>query len=146
MTALPCTHLPGCSRSGWPLWPGWATTRAWVRRASSRRSVFRFVTMKIPTSCDGKYPRLLQINDDADCIRYTQNHDVSTLVGDGTSASVGQLSSSWGAPLVSAVMVSIILNLVNFSIIYYQVSPGHSLAATTINLLSMPCMPFNFSI
>ena len=91
------------------------------------------------TSCHGKYPPLLQINDDADCIRYTQNHDVSTLVGDGTSASVGQLSSSWGAPLVSAVMVSIILNLVNFSIIYYQVSPGHSLAATTINLLSMPC-------
>ena len=82
-------------------------------------------------------PPLLQLTDDGDCIRYTQNHDVSTLVGDGTSASVGQLSSSWGAPLVSAVMVSIILNLVNFSIIYYQVSPGHRLAGTTINLLSM---------
>ena len=74
-------------------------------------------------SCHGKYSPLLQLTDDGDCIRYTQNHDVSTLVGDGTSASVGQLSSSWGAPLVSAVMVSIILNLVNFSIIYYQVSP-----------------------
>lgn len=46
----------------------------------------------------------------------TQNYDVSTLIGDGTS--VGVVSSS---PLVSAMMVSIVLNLVNFSILYYQV-------------------------
>ena len=46
----------------------------------------------------------------------TQNYDVSTLIGDGSS--VGVVSSS---PLVSAMMVSIVLNLVNFSILYYQV-------------------------
>ena len=46
----------------------------------------------------------------------TQNYDVSSLIGDGSS--VGAVSSS---PLVSAMMVSIVLNLVNFSILYYQV-------------------------
>lgn len=46
----------------------------------------------------------------------TQNYDVSSLIGDGSSVSA--VSSS---PLVSAMMVSIVLNLVNFSILYYQV-------------------------
>merc|ERR1711971_1135238 len=45
----------------------------------------------------------------------TQNYDVSSLIGDGSSEDV--VSSS---PLVSAMMVSIVLNLVNFSILYYQ--------------------------
>ena len=46
----------------------------------------------------------------------TQNYDVSSLIGDGVS--VTSVSSS---PLVSAMMISIVLNLVNFSILYYQV-------------------------
>ena len=60
----------------------------------------------------------------------TQNYDVSSLIGDGSS--VGVVSSS---PLVSAMMVSIVLNLVNFSILYYQVK--------FINQLS-PVMQTNF--
>ena len=47
----------------------------------------------------------------------TQNYDVSSLIGDGVS--VTSVSSS---PLVSAMMISIVLNLVNFSILYYQVN------------------------
>ena len=61
----------------------------------------------------------------------TQNYDVSSLIGDGSS--VGVVSSS---PLVSAMMVSIVLNLVNFSILYYQVK--------LINQLS-PVMQTNFT-
>ena len=49
----------------------------------------------------------------------TQNYDVSSLIGEGVS--VGAAASS---PIVSAMVLSIILNLVNFSILYYQVRLG----------------------
>ena len=49
----------------------------------------------------------------------TETYDVSTWIGDGSSEYVGVFSSS---PLVTAMMLSIILNLVNFSILYYQVN------------------------
>lgn len=48
----------------------------------------------------------------------TTNYDVSTLVGDGTGTNV---ASIYNNPYVSAMMISIILNIVNFAIIYYQV-------------------------
>ena len=46
----------------------------------------------------------------------TQNYDVSSLIGDGVS-----VTSVTSSPLVSAMVISIVLNLVNFSILYYQV-------------------------
>ena len=49
----------------------------------------------------------------------TQNYDVSSLIGEGVG--VGAAASS---PIVSAMVLSIILNLVNFSILYYQVRLG----------------------
>ena len=49
----------------------------------------------------------------------TETYDVSEWIGDGSSEYVGIFSSS---PLVTAMMLSIILNLVNFSILYYQVN------------------------
>ena len=48
----------------------------------------------------------------------TTNYDVSTLIGDGTTESLTSVTSS---PIVSAVMVSIILNIAMFAILYYQV-------------------------
>ena len=48
----------------------------------------------------------------------TTNYDVSTLIGDGTTESVSSMTSS---PVVLAVMVSIILNIAMFAILYYQV-------------------------
>ena len=47
----------------------------------------------------------------------TTNYDVSTLVG-GDGTDVGSLYTN---PLASAMMLSIVFNLVNFAIIYYQV-------------------------
>ena len=47
------------------------------------------------------------------------NYDVSTLVGEGgTSAAVSEFTSS---PIVTAMVVSIVLNIALFSILYYQV-------------------------
>ena len=58
----------------------------------------------------------LQVRTEVGGEQKTQNYDVSSLIGDGVS--VTSVSSS---PLVSAMMISIVLNLVNFSILYYQV-------------------------
>ena len=57
-----------------------------------------------------------QVRTDVGGEQKTQNYDVSSLIGDGVS-----VTSVTSSPLVSAMMISIVLNLVNFSILYYQV-------------------------